>query len=174
MSATKPKPLTLRFSDDGAVPNNPTLPLVVYRDAIAVAGARDPEAKMEKVFKTNGWGDMWRNGIFPYAHYHSMIHEVLGIARVRAKVRFGGDGGEELDVGPGDVAILPAGTGHHGLWTSSDLVVIGAYPPSGRYDLCRASAAEHAWALKTIPLVPLPERDPVYGKDGPLLALWRG
>jgi uncharacterized protein YjlB len=117
---------------------------------------------------------MWRNGIFPYVHYHSMIHEVLGIARGRAKVRFGGDGGEELDVGPGDVAILPAGTGHHGLWTSSDLVVIGAYPPSGRYDLCRASAAEHAWALKTIPEVPLPQSDPVYGKDGPLLKLWRG
>jgi uncharacterized protein YjlB len=174
MSATKPKPLTFRFSDDGSVPNNPKLPFVVYPGAIALAGARDPEGKMEKVFKQNGWGDMWRNGIFPYVHYHSMIHEVLGIARGRAKVRFGGDGGEELDVGPGDVAILPAGTGHHGLWTSADLVVIGAYPPSGRYDLCRASAAEHSWALKTIPLVPLPQSDPVYGKDGPLLALWRG
>jgi len=165
--------LTFRFADDGVVPNNPTLPFIVYRNAIDLAGS-GPEAKMEKIFKKNGWGDMWRNGIFPYVHYHSMIHEVLGIARGRAKVRFGGDGGEELDVGPGDVAILPAGTGHHGLWTSSDLVVIGAYPPSGRYDLCRASAAEHSWALKTIPLVPLPGSDPVYGKDGPLLALWRG
>src|ERR1700694_1207100 len=173
MTSKRSDPLTFRFSDDGSVPNNPRLPFIVYRDAIDLPGS-GPEEKMEKVFKKNGWGDMWRNGIFPYVHYHSMIHEVLGIARGRAKVRFGGDGGEELDVGPGDVTILPAGTGHHGLWTSSDLVVIGAYPPSGRYDLCRASAAEHSWALKTIPQVPLPGSDPVYGKDGPLLKLWRG
>ena len=68
-----------------------------------------------------------------------MIHEVLGIARGRAKVRFGGDNGEEIDLNPGDVAVLPAGTGHHGLWVSADLVVVGAYPQAGRYDLCRGS-----------------------------------
>ena len=37
---------------------------------------------------------MWRNGIYPYVHYHSMIHEALGVARGRAKVRFGGDNGQ--------------------------------------------------------------------------------
>ena len=141
-----PEPLTFRFADDGAVPNNPTLPFVVYRGAVDLSGSRQPEEAVEAAFSENGWGDRWRDGIFPYLHYHSMIHEVLGIARGRAKVRFGGDGGEELDVGPGDVAILPAGTGHHGLWVSPDLVVIGAYPPAGQYDLCRGSAAERARA----------------------------
>ena len=170
---TRTSPLTFRFADDGAVPNNPALPFVVYRGAVDLAGSRQPEEVVEAAFSKNGWGDMWRDGIYPLVHYHSMIHEVLGIARGRAKVRFGGDGGEELDVGPGDVAILPAGTGHHGLWVSPDLVVIGAYPPAGQYDLCRGSAAERERALKTIPKVPPPEADPVYGKNGPLLTLWR-
>ena len=53
-----------------------------------------PKRLIEKTFAANGWGDMWRNGIYPYVHYHSMIHEAMGVARGRAKVRFGGDKGE--------------------------------------------------------------------------------
>jgi uncharacterized protein YjlB len=166
-------PQTFLFADDGVIPNNPRLPFVVYRRAIDLLGTPHPEATIEKVFKTNGWVDMWRNGIFPYVHYHSMIHEGLGIARGRARVRFGGEKGEEVELSDGDVAILPAGTGHQALWTSPDLVVIGAYPGSGKYDLCRGSKSEHAKALVSIPAVPLPDTDPVFGKDGPLLTLWR-
>ena len=81
----------------------------------------------------------------------------MGIARGRAKVRFGGNKGEELELEPGDVAVLPAGTGHQCLWASPDLMVIGAYPKTGKYDLCRGSKGEHAKALQTIPQVPLPD-----------------
>ena len=102
-----------------------------------------------------------------------MIHEALGIARGQARVRLGGDAGKELDVAAGDVLVLPAGTGHHCLMESTDFLVVGAYPPAGRYDLCRRSKAEHAKALKTIPQTPLPTVDPVYGKAGPLMKLWR-
>jgi uncharacterized protein YjlB len=116
---------------------------------------------------------MWRNGIFPYVHYHSMIHEVLAIARGRAKVRFGGDNGAEIEVAPGDVVILPAGTGHQCLKHSRDLVVIGAYPPSGKYNLCRGTKAEHAKAVAAIRKVLPPATDPAFGPQGPLLALWR-
>ena len=70
--------------------------------------------------------------------------------------------------------VLPAGTGHQCLWASPDLMVIGAYPKTGKYDLCRGSKGEHAKALQTIPQVPLPDTDPVFGKHGPLLRLWRG
>jgi uncharacterized protein YjlB len=173
-SAAKPaEPLAFMFHDDGAVPNNPRLPLLYYHGALDLAGTRDPAGAIETLFNRNGWGDMWRNGIYPFVHYHSQTHEALGIARGRATVRFGGDQGQELEIGAGDVALLPAGTGHHGLWVSPDLVVIGAYPPEGRYDLCRGSKAEHAKALQSIPKVPLPKSDPVYGENGPLLELWR-
>ena len=69
--------------------------------------------------------------------------------------------------------MLPAGTGHQCLSATPDLLVIGAYPPDGHYDLCRGSKAEHARALGTIPRVPLPQTDPVFGEDGPLTKLWR-
>ena len=51
--------------------------------------------------------------------------------------------------------------------------MIGAYPPSGKYNLCRGSKAEHAKALVSIPKVPPPVSDPVFGPKGPLMALWR-
>jgi uncharacterized protein YjlB len=167
------EPLAFMLKDDGAVPNNPRLPLLYYRGVLDLAGKSNPERIVETLFRKNGWGDMWRNGIFPYVHYHSMIHEGMGIARGRAKVRFGGDRGQELDIAKGDVVLLPAGTGHQCLWFSPDLTVIGTYPPDGRYDLCRGSKAEYAKALQSIPQVPLPKSDPVYGRDGPLLELWR-
>jgi uncharacterized protein YjlB len=167
------EPLALLFADDGSIPNNPRLPFLVYRRAIDLAGTPDPERVIEKTFARHGWGDMWRNGIYAYPHYHSTIHEAMGIARGRARVRFGGKFGQEIVVEAGDVLVLPAGTGHQGLTVSTDLMVIGAYPPSGKFDLCRGSKAEHAKALQAIPNVPLPATDPVYGKAGPLMRLWR-
>src|SRR3979411_428641 len=134
---TKPtEPLAIMFADDGSVPNNPTLPLLLYRGAVDLSRTPDPEEKIENIFKENGWGGLWRNGIFPYVHYHSMIHEAMGVARGHAEVRFGGDNGRTIAVASGDVVVLPAGIGHQRLTQSPDLVVIGAYPPNGKYNLC--------------------------------------
>jgi uncharacterized protein YjlB len=171
--ARRPAPIVHKFADDGRIPNNRSLPLVLYRGGVDLAGSPDPEKMIEKTFGTNGWGDMWRNGVFPYPHYHSMIHEAMGVARGRATVRFGGENGEAIEITPGDVVVLPAGTGHQCLTHTPDLVVVGAYPPSGKYNLCRASKAEHAKALATIREVPLPATDPAFGPDGPLLSLWQ-
>jgi uncharacterized protein YjlB len=44
----------------------------------------------EELFESNQWGDSWRDGLYDYVHYHSRIHEVLGIARGEGKVQFGG------------------------------------------------------------------------------------
>ena len=167
-------PLTFHFADDGIIPNNPKLPMLFYRGGIDLAGTPDAEERIEVIFAGNDWGrGMWLNGIFPYVHYHSMIHELLGIARGRAKVRFGGEHGKIVEVRPGDVAILPAGTGHQRLESSDDLLVIGAYPAGGSYNLCRGSKAEHDKALLTVAQVPLPQFDPIYGANGPLSRLWR-
>ncbi len=165
------KPQTTRFTDYGEVPNNP-LPFVLYAGAVELADSADPAAIFEQLFAANGWGDSWRNGIYDYVHYHSRIHEVLGIARGRAGVWFGGDHGKVVEVKAGDVAVLPAGTGHQCLGATDDFLVVGAYPPSGTYDECRGAPDEHARALQTIPKVARPRKDPVYGKEGPLLRLW--
>ncbi len=161
------------FVDDGRVPNNCRLPFIHYRTPIDLPEEGDPAAAFEQLFEENGWGDAWRNGIYDYVHYHSSTHEVLGIARGHAKVRFGGDKGRVFELGPGDVAILPAGTGHQAVSASDDLLVVGAYPPEGKYDECTGSEEEHARALQSIPKVPLPAKDPVFGADGPLLRCWK-
>jgi uncharacterized protein YjlB len=72
----------------------------------------------------------------------------------------------------GDVAVLPAGTGHQCLGANDDFLVIGAYPLYGTYDEC-TNSEEHKAALKTIPKVGRPRKDPVYGPDGSVLKLWR-
>ena len=110
MSSADVEPLTFIFEDDGLVPNNP-LPFLVYKAAVDVDNDH-PEKTIEKLFGANGWGAMWRNGIFDYLHYHATVHEALGVARGSARVRFGGDRGKALEISAGDVAILPAGTGH--------------------------------------------------------------
>src|SRR6201990_3173005 len=165
------KPLTFVFADDGLIPNNP-MPFRVYKSAVDLDNGH-PEKTIEGLFGANGWGAMWRNGVYDFAHYHATVHEVLGIARGHARVRFGGDRGKVLEISAGDVAILPAGTGHQCLSAREDFSVVGAYPPGPPMDLVRPSPEAHVKALKTIPMVALPKTDPVMGKDGPLVRLWK-
>lgn len=165
------EPVSITFADDGLVPNNP-MPFLVYEAAIDLDGD-DPAAMIERVFAANGWGDMWRNGVYDYLHYHATVHEVLGVALGTACVRFGGDRGQEFELRPGDVAILPAGTGHQCIAASDDFCIVGAYPPGPKMQVTRPSPENHSRALTTIPDVPLPPTDPVLGADGPLTRLWR-
>jgi uncharacterized protein YjlB len=87
-------------------------------------------------------------------------------------VQFGGPEGRTLTLKAGDVAILPAGTGHQCLKAGEDFLVVGAYPPSGTYDEC-TSVKDRKKALTAIPRVAHPRKDPVFGKDGPLMRAWR-
>ena len=165
------EPLAIVFEDDGLVPNN-ILPFLVYQGAVKLDPKR-PEETIENLFETNNWGGTWRNGVYDYLHYHATVHEVLGVARGHARVRFGGDHGEVLDIRAGDVAILPAGTGHQRINASDDFCVIGAYPPGSKMEITRATPENHARALKTIPNVARPPADPVTGKHGALMRRWR-
>jgi uncharacterized protein YjlB len=162
-----------RFADDGRIPNNPRWPVVIYWSVVHLPRNLDPAAVIEDLFESNGWDDSWRNGIYDYLHYHSRIHEVLGIARGGAKVRLGGDRGRTLKLRAGDVVVLPAGAGHQCLEASNDFLVVGAYPPFGTYDECRPSAEEHEHSLKFVGIVNRPRKDPVFGAKGPLLKLWK-
>jgi uncharacterized protein YjlB len=171
---TNPRdPLAYYFPDDGSIPNNPDLAVLIYPQAIALHG--DPAVVIEHVFQTNGWPPQWRNGIYDYHHYHPNAHEVLGIAMGHVKVRLGGESGKDFDLQAGDVVVLPAGTGHKCLQASEDLLVIGAYPPGQEdYEEKRGDDSDRTKALKEIAKTKKPASDPVYGEDGPLLALWAG
>ena len=173
MTATREavKPVSFAFADDGLVPNSP-LPFLVYKSAIGIDNDH-PEETIEGLFRANGWGRTWRNGVYDYLHYHATVHEALGVARGRALVRFGGDHGEEFEIRKGDVAILPAGTGHQCLSASSDFLVVGAYPPGPDMEVTRATPDNHREALKAIQKVAVPKTDPIYGSDGPLVRLWK-
>lgn len=162
---------TIYFAEGETVPNHPDLPLVLHRSVLSES-VGDPAGAFEQAYSNNRWGGTWRNGIFPYHHYHSTAHEVLGIARGEALVQFGGPRGEEVNVSPGDVAVLPAGTGHKRLRSSGNLLVVGGYPKGQNADLIRADGRPTKKSLRAIRNVVLPDADPVAGPDGPLLDEW--
>ena len=60
------------------------------------------EYAFDELFERNGWPVAWHNGIYPFTHYHSKTHEVLGIARGEATVQFGGKSGKILTARAGD------------------------------------------------------------------------
>ncbi|QCY13215.1 cupin [Pseudomonas sp. MPC6] len=165
--ATPAQPLLLERN--GWVPNNPRLPVLIYPKAIAVQGS-DPAALFEKIFNANGWPPQWRYGVYNYHHYHTEGHEVLGIGSGHARLMLGGPLGHVLEVGPGDVLLLPAGTGHCNLESSDDFLVVGAYPPGQHADICRE--APTAAQLASIDALPIPHRDPVQGVDGAVGQYW--
>ena len=163
----------LFFQTSEGIPNNRTLPVVVQHDVAEIV--EDP-AGCERLFRSHGWGGTWRNGIFPFHHFHSNAHEALGIVSGAARVTLGGPDGETLDVRAGDVLVLPAGTGHKREDAGSGLLVIGAYPPGQEnYDLLRGDPSELDKARRNIAAVALPDTDPVLGADGGLRSIeaWR-
>ena len=162
---------TFHFKDDGIIPNHPRWPLIIYRGPVRLPKDLDPAAVFEELLQ-----EKWLEAIlakrdlrlralsFPHsrgARYRPRLHQ--GAVRWQAWT--------QSRSRAGDVAILPAGTGHQAISATPDLLVVGAYPPSGTYDLC-TSSEDHARAVKTVPKVGRPRNDPVYGHLGPLLGLW--
>jgi uncharacterized protein YjlB len=159
---------TFTFTDDGGIPNS-ALPVLLYRGALP----RDADAAAyEDLFAGNRWLGAWRDGIYPFHHFHSTSHEVLGIASGTANVVLGGPQGRRVELTAGDVVVLPAGTGHCNAGSGPALLVVGAYPNGMRWDLRRGDPAEHDEVLANIARVPIPGVDPVEGRDGPLVELW--
>jgi len=163
-----PEPQSVMFPPSQGVPNNPTLPVLLYR-GVFPANASEIEARIDG----NGWEARWRNGVYDFHHFHTTAHEALGVARGTARVLLGGEDGTVFDIEPGDMVILPAGTGHKRLSASADLLIVGAYPPGQDFEIERASATGLREALQRIANVPLPASDPATGKDGALTRLWK-
>ncbi len=163
------EPEILRFSGYGWMPNNPRLPVLVYRNALRLHST-DPAAQFEALFARNGWPPQWRNGVYSFHHYHSTAHEVMGVAAGEAELLLGGEQGTVVAVRSGDVVLLPIGTGHCRISASRDFLVVGAYPPDQHWDICRSAPSPDA--ERRMRSLAFPKSDPVYGVAGPMLDLW--
>jgi uncharacterized protein YjlB len=172
IAAARERVVSHLLEPDAEIPNNPRLPLLAYPGAVRLP-QHDPASVFEKLFAANGWVGCWRNGIFPFHHFHSTAHEVLGIYSGTATARLGGEHGVTLTLNPGDVVIIPAGVAHKRLSSAGGLGVVGAYPSGQHADMCRPDTDMCAQAAAQVARVLVPERDPVYGTDGPMCEHWR-
>ena len=168
----EPEVMSHPLEEDGTFPNNQSRPLVVYKKAIRMDGSNRAET-IEKVFHSNRWGGSWRNGIYPFHHYHSTAHEVLGVYQGLATIQFGGEKGPILSVESGDVVIIPAGLAHKNINSSMDFRVVGVYPSGQSWDMNYGKPGERPAPDRHIASVPDPKSDPVYGNKSPMLNLWK-
>ena len=161
------------FEDDGKFPNNPALPALVYKGALHLHPDDEPEAILE-LFKRNNWTNGWKNGIYPYDHYHSNTHEVLGIFCGTADLLLGGpEDGVCVEVYRGDVVIIPAGVAHKNLKSSHDFLCVGACAEGREYDINYGKEEERPKVIQNILSVPVAKTDPVFGDTGPLIDCWK-
>ena len=114
----------------------------------------DLAERFERLFGENLWPAAWRDGVYPFHHYHARAHESLGIASGSILVQLGGDKGIAVKAG-------------------ADLLIVGAYPRGQAPDMLSGRPGERPAADRRIAAVPIPARDPVNGPDGPLLVLWQ-
>jgi uncharacterized protein YjlB len=156
---------------NGWVPNNPRLPVILYRRALPEGPAEETASRFESLFERHGWPPQWRDGVFDFHHYHSTAHEALGFAAGWARLILGGPQGREVRVSAGDAALLPVGTGHRRIERSADFWVVGAYPRGQDFDIRQSAPSSEA--LEAMAAVDFPNSDPVAGANGPSMRLWR-
>jgi uncharacterized protein YjlB len=173
VSTAEPRAQTHLLAANGGVPNHPRWPLLVYPGAVAIAGA-DPAVAFEELFTSNRWPAAWRNGVYPFHHFHTKAHEALGVYSGEVTVQLGGEDGLVITAKPGDVIVLPAGTGHKKLSSRGSLGIVGAYPQGQHPDMNTPMLSSTKRSAEAVARVPRPDCDPVFGKQGPLLEHWKG
>lgn len=164
-----PEPMQMLFKDDGWIPNS-HYPLLIYKDVFKFRGD-EGASWLEQRFREQNWTNSWRNGIYPYHHYHSTSHEVLGVYSGFAMVHLGGEQGQKVRIEAGDIIIIPAGVGHKNLG-GEDLGVVGAYPDGRSWDINTGKPGERPATDKNIAALPIPQTDPFSGKSG-LPQIWK-
>lgn len=160
------------LTEDGHFPNNGLLPLLHYQGAIKLPG-NDDGAMVKEILETNGWTNSWIDSIYDYHHYHSTAHEVLVALKGTAHLQLGGPNGVALTFEEGDVVIIPAGVAHKKVNEADGFICLGAYPDGQEYDMNYGKEGERPRTDANIRKVALPQFDPLYGNDGPLIKNWR-
>jgi uncharacterized protein YjlB len=165
------KPEQYFVKDDGIFPNN-HLPILYYPGVLALPNLF-PAHHIKKRFQENNWKNNWKQGIYTYHHYHSTTHEVLGVCKGETLLLLGGEYGITIFIQAGDVLIIPAGVAHMNLGKENDVTCIGGYPDGRDYDMNCGNEDERPRVDHNIASLPLPETDPVFGKRGGLLEIWK-
>jgi uncharacterized protein YjlB len=155
-----------RLREDGEFPNHPEFPAVHYRGALRLPQRGDPAALIEGLFARHGWTSSWRDTVYDFPHYHSNAHEALGCFAGEASLQIGGRQGPLLQMAPGDVLVMPAGTAHRRVRSDAGFCVVGAYDRGADYDMCRAGVEGIVQNRESIRNVPQPRQDPVFGAHG--------
>ena len=155
------------------VPNSP-LPVLIYRNVLQ---GKNSEDFMTETIEANGWlkGGTFKH--YPTHHFHSVTHECYAAFQGSSRMLLGRgplddrDGSVEVDVQAGDIIVLPAGVSHSNLESKDGYSYVGLYPKgSPHYDnnWCKADSNETAAKAANARAVPLPDFDPIYGRNGPL------
>src|SRR5579875_985525 len=165
------KPEQFVVMDDGIFPNS-HLPILLYPNVLDLP-ALLPTHVVKNIFKENNWTNNWRQGIYTYHHYHSTSHEVLGICNGETALLLGGENGITIFVQKGDVLVIPAGVAHMNLGNENDVTCVGGYPDGREYDMNYGKPGERPTTDYNIAALPIPETDPVFGKDGVLVNVWK-
>ncbi|KAH4067028.1 hypothetical protein HBH70_067570 [Parastagonospora nodorum] len=178
MTITDPEQYPLPPTNN--VPNNP-LPALVYRNVLPTPYTSE---SAKQFCESHGWEKRGEWGTITNAHFHPNTHECYAIIQGSSRLVLGrprpidgveGKGGVEFDVSTGDVVVVPAGVSHRSLTSEGGYRYIGVYPetaPKWRNLYCRGEE-EIENLKKEIRAVGVPEQDPVYGVDGPLVRIWR-
>lgn len=169
-AGTSTNPQYMTFQPASNVPNN-LLPLIIYPQVVPDE-VEDIARYFEDLFASHQWLPRWRYPVFPYTHYHPNTHELLGISAGWAQILFGGETGRAVTVYAGDAVLIPAGVGHQQLNASEDFFAVGAYPRGMQPETRRDEQEVLSQSLVEIKRVPMPQTDPITGKEGAVTDIW--
>ena len=171
MAKTTYSALVKLLGENGNFPNNSTLPVLFYKNVLKQTQTGD----VKKLLSQNQWEKAWVDKIYPFHHYHSNTHEVLGICEGRCDVELGGPNGYFLQLERGDVLILPAGVSHRNIRSTENLTVVGAYPSNivPTYNMQFGKTHERPKVDSEIKKTSLPDTDPIFGNYGLIFHYWR-
>jgi uncharacterized protein YjlB len=165
-----PVPEQIILNDNGIFPNS-KFPALLYKGVLDIPFLF-PATYVSNLFDKNNWSNSWDAGIFEYHHYHATVHEVLGIYSGSTILQLGGDNGVQIKLEKGDVLVIPAGVAHKNMGKENDVGCVGAYPYAQPYDMNYGRPGERPQVDKKLARTPIPETDPLLGKDGGLPDIW--
>ena len=172
------QPETYTLQPTKFVPNS-NLPVLVYRQVLPTPA--DVESTVQ-FLESHMWEKRGVWGMIKTHHYHSITHECYGIFQGASTLHLGSGPlddigtGIDIHVSTGDVIVIPAGVAHCSINESAkgEYRYCGVYPqkaPKWDNNYCK-TPEETDLKAAVARKVAMPEQDPVYGSEGPLMQIW--